>query len=67
MIWLLVTEMAFIRKLLLIFGALAAIYIAQLFKIPPIPQIKDEWWGEGNPKLQDETIKPFKIEIPNEV
>ncbi len=59
--------MAFLRKLLLIGGALFAVFLAQLFKTPPIPQIKDQWWGEGNPKLQDETIKPFQIDIPDEV
>jgi hypothetical protein len=44
------------------------VYVSQLFlKNPPIPQIKDQWWGDGTPKVQDESIKPFKIEVSDEV
>lgn len=61
-------RMGFLNKLLLIGSALSAVYISQLFlKNPPIPQIKDQWWGDGTPKVQDESIKPFKIEVSDEV
>lgn len=60
--------MGFLRKLLLIGSALGAVYISQLcLKNPPIPQLKDEWWAGGTPKVQDESIKPFKIEVSDEV
>jgi hypothetical protein len=60
--------MGFLYKLLLIGSALSAVYISQLFlKNPPIPQFKDQWWGEGQPRVQDESIKPFKIKVSDEV
>ncbi|EFX69015.1 hypothetical protein DAPPUDRAFT_301203 [Daphnia pulex] len=60
--------MGFLHKLLLIGSALSAVYISQLFlKNPPIPQFKDQWWGEGQPRVQDESIKPFKIKVSDEV
>ena len=43
-------------------------YFTQLvLKDHPIPQIKDQWWADGTPKVQDESIKPFKIEFSDEV
>ncbi len=60
--------MGFLHKLLLIGSALSAVYISQLFlKNPPIPQFKDQWWGEGQPRIQDESIKTFKIKVSDEV
>lgn len=60
--------MGFINKLLLIGTALSAVWIGKLFfRNPPIPVIKDQWWGEGNPVYKNEAIRPFKIEISDEV
>jgi len=37
-------------------------------KSSPLPQIKDEWWGDDSvPQIEDASIRPFKIEIPAEV
>jgi len=37
-------------------------------KSPPLPQIVDEWWGEGAlPETEDKSIKPFEINISDEI
>lgn len=60
--------MAFLRKLLLIGSALSAVLIAQLLlKTAPIPQLKDQWWADGSATSKDESIRPFKIKISDEV
>jgi len=49
-----------------IMGMIAVTLISQ--KSSPLPQIKDEWWGDDAvPQVEDESIRPFKIEIPDEV
>lgn len=40
-----------------------------LYSIPPLPELKEIWWGPGDAKSAklDTTIKPFKINVPDEV
>ncbi|KAF7279219.1 hypothetical protein GWI33_007537, partial [Rhynchophorus ferrugineus] len=38
-----------------------------LTKLPPVPTIPETYWGPGQPKPDDTTIRPFKIDIPDEV
>lgn len=40
-----------------------------LYDIPPLPELKETWWGPGDAKSAklDTTIKPFKISVPDEV
>lgn len=60
--------MGFLRKLLLIKSAITVVFIARyLLKNPVIPQLKDQWWADGSPKVQDEKITPFKIKVSDEV
>nr|WOK42675.1 juvenile hormone epoxide hydrolase 1 [Diaphanosoma celebensis] len=33
----------------------------------PVPQLEDEWWASGSPKAVDESIRPFSIEVPDEI
>lgn len=60
--------MGFLRKLLLIKSAITAVFIARyLLTYPPVPELKDQWWADGSPKLQDEKITPFKIKVSDGV
>lgn len=38
-----------------------------LYSIPEKPILKDTWWGPGSPKAEDTSIKPFKINISDQV
>ncbi|XP_066259194.1 juvenile hormone epoxide hydrolase 1-like [Euwallacea similis] len=37
------------------------------FTVQEIPQYPDTWWGKGDPSKEDTTIRPFKIDISNEI
>ncbi|KAF4516751.1 hypothetical protein B566_EDAN004590 [Ephemera danica] len=51
----------------LVFYAAFAVYRI-LYESPPIPDIPEiNYWGAGEPKPDDTTIKPFKINIPDAV
>ncbi|RZC34647.1 juvenile hormone epoxide hydrolase-like protein, partial [Asbolus verrucosus] len=39
----------------------------QLFKIPPLPYLEDTWWGPRNKSEEDESIKPFTINVSDEI
>lgn len=61
-------SMGFIHRLIIIVVAAGAIFIAKtLLKSPPIPHLEDEWWGGGKPVLKDQSIRPFKIEVSDQV
>ncbi|XP_048506947.1 juvenile hormone epoxide hydrolase 1-like isoform X3 [Athalia rosae] len=57
----------------LLFGLLLAYGVAKYFccncgqevKAPVVPN--DQWWGPGQPRKVDESIRPFKIDVPKEV
>ncbi len=60
--------MGLLFKSFLIGGGLTALWIAMLWNKPiPIPELKDEWWGEGKAKPIDTKVKPFKINVPDKV
>ena len=60
--------MGFIFKLLIVGSAFSVVYLASLLqRNTPIPRLNEEWWAEGKPVIKDESIKPFKIHVPDEV
>lgn len=60
--------MGFINRLMVIAVMACAIMMAKiLLRTPPIPKLKDEWWGEGKAVVTDPSIRPFKISVPDEV
>lgn len=64
--------MGAIKKLIFLTGIIGTVYLAYVFNQssdpPPLPVLKDDfWWGPGEAKKVDESIRPFKIQVPNEV
>lgn len=64
--------MGAITKILLLSGVIGAVYIGyvvkEMLEPPPLPVLKDDvWWGPGEARKVDESIRPFKIQISNEV
>ncbi|XP_069705265.1 juvenile hormone epoxide hydrolase 1-like [Periplaneta americana] len=63
--------MGLLGKCLLISVALSAVGIAYLWsvlnEVPPQPQLDNKWWGVGQPRKMDESIRSFKINVPDEV
>jgi hypothetical protein len=41
--------------------------VRKLFKIPPLPYLEDTWWGPRDKSEEDTAIKPFTINVPDEV
>lgn len=41
--------------------------IKPLVNYPEKPQVEDIWWGPGDASKVDTSIKPFKINIPDNV
>ena len=63
-------------KFVLFLHLAAAVLIAGLMfgiatnRIPPPPEapvIEDKWFGKGQRVKEDESIRPFKIEVDNKV
>lgn len=52
---------------LIVLGVKLKKFWDKFWYIPPIPQLQEKWWGSGEAKTVDETIKPFKISISQEV
>ncbi|KAJ8938571.1 hypothetical protein NQ314_011430 [Rhamnusium bicolor] len=54
-------------------GLVTSIYFLYLkvksifYKIPPHPKLEDTWWGPRDQSKEDSSIKPFKINISDEV
>lgn len=48
---------------------LVAVYLQwkSLFEVPPLPQLEDTWWGPRDPSKEDTEIRPFKINVSDEV
>lgn len=38
-----------------------------LYRIPPVPQLSNTWWGPGEPVGEDDSVRPFKINISDDV
>ncbi|XP_030760517.1 juvenile hormone epoxide hydrolase 1-like [Sitophilus oryzae] len=45
---------------------LGFIYL-KLTHVPPLPQVENTWWGPGSSRKDDVAVRPFKIDIPEEV
>ncbi|KAK3914556.1 Juvenile hormone epoxide hydrolase 1 [Frankliniella fusca] len=58
-------------KLLAVLVVLLAVGLGVLwqkvFAPGPLPVLRDEWWGPGQPRNVGEAITPFKINIPDSV
>ncbi|CAG9824999.1 unnamed protein product [Phaedon cochleariae] len=49
-------------------GLVIFMKVKPLLEVPPVPKIEDTWWGPGQPgKSVDTSIRPFKINVPDEV
>lgn len=60
--------MGTIGKLAGVLVLLGTVYIyVKLTRVPPVPTIEEKWWGPGNALKEDSAIKPFKINIPDQV
>ncbi|KAF5295494.1 hypothetical protein FQR65_LT10482 [Abscondita terminalis] len=63
--------MAFFRKVFYLIVAATVVYVGvrinSLLQIPPLPNLKNEYWGPGAPTKEDTAIRPFKINVPDQV
>lgn len=63
--------MALLGKLLLISVTLAAVGIGYLSytlnQVPQLPELKNTWWGAGQPRKLDESIRSFKVNISDDI
>lgn len=58
------------KIVLVVFAALAAyvgFQIKGMLDAPEVPKLDEPWWGPGKPGQDDTAIKPFKINVPDEV
>lgn len=55
--------LVFLYVLLLIY---AFIYVPH-FKIPPLPNLPEDWWGSGDERKEDKSVNPFRIKVRKEV
>ncbi|KAK9732159.1 alpha/beta hydrolase fold [Popillia japonica] len=46
---------------------LIGLKINSLLEVPPMPVLEETWWGQGQAKKVDTSIRPFKIDIPDKV
>ncbi|EFA00566.1 Juvenile hormone epoxide hydrolase 1-like Protein [Tribolium castaneum] len=56
-----------IKLVLVIITVLTAYQISKLFETPPVPKLENTWWGPRDPSKEDTAIKPFKINVSDEV
>ncbi|CAH1183113.1 unnamed protein product [Phaedon cochleariae] len=63
-----VSAISITALLILGLGVLMFTKVRPLLEVPPIPKIEETWWGPGQPgKSVDTSIRPFKINVPDEV
>ena len=61
-------EMGPLMKLFLFGGFLTAALLAYLLPCNyPIPVLEDGWWAEGDLKSVDESVRPFTINVSQQV
>lgn len=62
-------KMAFGFLLASVLAAVVVAYIlTKFFREPEMPSLpQNPWWGEGEPQAEDTAIRPFTINIPDEV
>ena len=57
-----------LAKAFLFLGIVSAAWFGYYTAIPPpVPQLGDQWWGQGEPRVVDESVRPFTIHVPDEV
>ncbi|KAI4471873.1 epoxide hydrolase 1-related [Holotrichia oblita] len=60
--------MGLFARIFLVVSAISIILIGlkinRLLEVPPLPVLENTWWGPGDPKKVDTSIRPFKINIP---
>jgi hypothetical protein len=63
--------MGLLGKLLLVSVTLAAVVIGYIFytlnQVPQLPELENTWWGAGQPRKLDVSIRNFKINISDDV
>jgi hypothetical protein len=63
--------MGFLGQLVVVTVTVAAVGIGFLFftlnEVPPLPELGNTWWGAGEPRKLDESIRSFKINISDDV
>ncbi|KAI4471858.1 epoxide hydrolase 1-related [Holotrichia oblita] len=63
--------MGLFARIFLVVSAISIILIGlkinRLLEVPPLPVLENTWWGPGDPKKVDTSIRPFKINIPQKV
>lgn len=35
--------------------------------VPEVPVYPETWWGKGDPRSEDHSIKPFKVDVSKQV
>ncbi|KAJ8985149.1 hypothetical protein NQ317_012801 [Molorchus minor] len=41
--------------------------VRPLYEVPPLPKLEDTWWGPRDASREDTEIRPFKINVSNEI
>jgi hypothetical protein len=63
--------MGLLGKLLLVSVTVVAIGIGYIFytlnQVPQMPELGNTWWGAGQPRKLDKSIREFKINISDDV
>ncbi|PNF15772.1 Juvenile hormone epoxide hydrolase 1 [Cryptotermes secundus] len=63
--------MGLLGKLLLVSVTLTALVIGYIFytlnQVPQLPELENTWWGAGQPRKLDESIRNFKINISDDI
>jgi len=63
--------MGLLGKLLFATLTLTAVGIGYIFytvnQVPPVPELKSTWWGAGQPRKLDESIRSFKVNISDDI
>jgi hypothetical protein len=63
--------MGLLGKLLFTIVTLAAVGIGYIYytlnQVPPLPELKSTWWGAGQPRKLDESIRNFRVNISDDV
>lgn len=63
--------MALLGRIILLVSAGFVIFVgiklSQLSTVPPVPKLENEWWSSGVQSEIDTSIRPFKINVSQEV
>lgn len=53
--------------LVVIFAVLAYFVIKPMLDVPKVPNLGEKWWKTGKPTKVDTSIKPFKVQVSDEI